>query len=90
MTGLGLPNMCSTLRRQREEEGTGMSERRSDVGREPILLSDEAEEKIRREQMSDPKVRARVREIFDDAASGDPEPGITAEELPDFLREHGD
>lgn len=66
-----------------------MSERRSDSKREAILLSDKAKDKIRDEQMNDPKVQERIKQIFEDAADGDSRPGITAEELPDFLREHG-
>lgn len=44
---------------------------------------------LREEQMRDPKVRARLRAIFEDAKDGNADDGITAEELPDFLRDHG-
>lgn len=50
---------------------------------------DAAAEALRREQMDDPAVRRRLREIFAAARAGKNEPVITAEELPDFLREHG-
>ncbi len=47
-----------------------------------------AEDDIYLEQMRDPAVRERLREIFAEAQSEEQSPGITAEELPDFLREH--
>lgn len=48
-----------------------------------------AADEIYLEQMSDPAVRDRLRAIFDAAPSEPSGPGIRAEELPDFLREHG-
>lgn len=49
----------------------------------------ERDDDLRQEQMSDPAVQERLRRIFEDAKNGVSGPGITAEELPDFLREHG-
>ena len=45
---------------------------------------------MRRRVLQDPAIRARSREVLDEIARGDEpkSPGITAEELPDFLREH--
>jgi hypothetical protein len=40
------------------------------------------------EQLRDPAVRERLRQIFDEAKRGSQDPGVTAEELPNFLREH--
>jgi hypothetical protein len=54
---------------------------------EPAPIQDETEDSLRDEQMSDPDVQARVKQIFEDAKQGKSGPGITAEELPDFLRE---
>ena len=57
---------------------------------EPAPIQDETEESedsLRDEQMSDPDVQARVKQIFEDAKQSKSGPGITAEELPDFLRE---
>ena len=45
---------------------------------------------LRRRMLQDPAIQARSREVLDEIARGD-EPkgaGITAEELPGFLREH--
>lgn len=51
------------------------------------VLSDE---QMRRERLDDPEVKARVRAIQERMRRGEPPgPGITEEELPDFLREHG-
>ena len=53
-----------------------------------VLLSDE---QIRRKHLDDPEVMRRAQEVLDEIARGE-EPkssGITAEELPDLLREHG-
>ena len=47
------------------------------------------QDELREEQMNDPAVRVRLRQIFEEARKGAQRPGITAEELPDFLREHG-
>jgi hypothetical protein len=46
------------------------------------------EDEIYLEQMRDPAVRERLRAIFDEAQSGHSGSGITAEDLPGFLREH--
>ncbi len=49
-----------------------------------------SDKELRRRRLQDPGVRARVQEILDQMERGEPlSPGITAEELPDFLREHG-
>jgi hypothetical protein len=39
--------------------------------------------------MSDPVVRKRLREVFDEARKGETPSAVTAEELPDFLRGQG-
>jgi len=54
----------------------------------PAGAEQTAEDEIYLEQMSDPAVRERLRAIFEEAQSGSSGPGITAEELPGFLREH--
>jgi len=54
---------------------------------EEELLSDE---EIRRRHLENPDVMWRARQAAERAKRGEPEgDGITAEELPDFLREHG-
>jgi hypothetical protein len=55
----------------------------------PAGAEQTAEDEIYLEQMSDPAVRERLRAIFDEAQSGPSDPGITAEDLPGFLHEHG-
>ena len=45
-------------------------------------------DQLREEQMNDPAVRERLRQIFEEARKGEQGPGITPEELPGFLREH--
>lgn len=52
---------------------------------EAMLISGDAEDKLRREQMNDPKVQSRIKQIFEDAAKEDSGQGISPEELPDFL-----
>lgn len=43
----------------------------------------------RRRVLDDPTVKARSEKVLDEIARGDePKPGIDAEGLPDFLREH--
>jgi hypothetical protein len=49
--------------------------------REETLLSDE---EIRRKMMADPEIRARIEAALRKKPEGT---GITAEELPDFLRD---
>lgn len=65
------------------------AERGPDVMTDHASAEETAEDEIYLEQMSDPAVRDRLRAIFDAAQSDSSGPGITAEELPDFLREHG-
>ena len=48
-----------------------------------------ARDELREEQMNDPKVQARIQEIFEEPRKGTTGPGIRAEELSNFLREHG-
>lgn len=55
----------------------------------PAGAEQTAEDETYLEQMSDPAVRERLRAIFEEAQSASSGPGITAEELPGFLREHG-
>jgi len=52
---------------------------------------DEAETlELGRRLLRDPENRARIERALAQAKSSDPkEPGITGEELPEFLREHG-
>jgi len=51
------------------------------------LLSDQ---EIQRRHAEDPEVMRRAEEAAERARRGEPAgDGITAEELPDFLREHG-
>lgn len=65
--------------------------------RRPTVITDRASadstteegDNLRTQQMRDPRVQARIKQIFEDAGKGESGPGITAEELPDFLREHG-
>jgi hypothetical protein len=55
---------------------------------DPDRVSEQADEDaLRGEQMSDPVVADRIRRFLGRTGPGD-EPGVTAEELPDFLREH--
>jgi hypothetical protein len=51
--------------------------------------TESAQDDLREEQMNDPKVQARIKEIFEEARKGSTGPGVTAEELAKFLREHG-
>ncbi len=44
---------------------------------------------LRQEQLKDPRVRARIKQIFEEAKKDDRTPVVTAEDLPRFLREHG-
>jgi hypothetical protein len=53
---------------------------------ERSLLSDE---EIRDRVLSDPDVQRRVAEALEEAKRPSPSPGISAEDLPEFLREHG-
>ena len=52
-------------------------------------LDQATEESSYREQLRDPAVRERLRQIFDEAKAGSDDPGVTKEQLPEFLREHG-
>ena len=62
-----------------------MAEKNKGAQRE--LLSDE---EIHQRIMSDPEVQARIQTALAKVRSGKREgPGLTAEELPEFLREHG-
>ena len=48
----------------------------------------DADEEMRRRRLADPAVQAKVREIQESIRRGDdPGPGMSAEELPDFLRD---
>ncbi len=54
-------------------------------GEQTLLSDEEIQERMRK----DPAVQARVQEVLAEMRNGEPEgPGITAEELPGFLREH--
>jgi len=50
-----------------------------------------SEEEIRRRQWEDPVIRARIQDLIEYMRSPGSRatPGISAEELPEFLREHG-
>jgi hypothetical protein len=54
----------------------------------PTGAGETADDETYLEQMSDPAVRERLRAIFEEAHSGSSGPGVTADELPGFLREH--
>jgi|RifCSP13_1_1023834.scaffolds.fasta_scaffold272975_2 hypothetical protein len=51
--------------------------------REPSVDDREA---IRR-HLADPKVQELIRQVFEDLGKPSDEPGVTAEELPQFLRD---
>jgi hypothetical protein len=53
-------------------------------------LTEEEIQKLRRRALNDPAIQKRSREVLDEIERGDEpkSPGIGAEELPDFLREH--
>jgi len=80
-----VPRICeqSFESRNTRERARPMKPERSPVEPEP------AREELREEQMKDPVVRERLRRIFEEARKGEQRPGVTAEELPEFLREHG-
>lgn len=59
---------------------------RSKLRRRERLLSDE---EIRERMLSDPDTKARIEEILAHKRTQKDSPGITEEELSDFLREHG-
>ncbi len=62
-----------------------MTKRKQD-GAETLL----SEEEIRHRHMSDPEALRRAERAVERVKRGDPPgPGVTAEELADFLREHG-
>jgi hypothetical protein len=50
-----------------------------------------SDEEVRRRVWEDPAARARIQDLIDymRSARSRGTPGISAEELPDFLREHG-
>ena len=50
--------------------------------------SDREREAIRR-HLADPRVQELIRQAFEDMRKGSDEPGVTAEELPEFLRRYG-
>jgi hypothetical protein len=78
---LNLLNCVPSIREQAFED------RESAVGPKRVVVS---EEEMRREHLEDPEVKARVRAIRERMRRGEPPgPGITQEQLPDFLREHG-
>jgi hypothetical protein len=59
----------------RGTNGQGVAERLTD-------------EEIRRQRLQDPEVQERLRQIHKQIDNGEPlSPGITPQELPDFLRE---
>ena len=54
-------------------------------------VREETDAARRQRRLQDPEVQKRIREIQDEVKGGkNPGPGITAEELPDFLREQKD
>lgn len=56
----------------------------------PESLDKAATLELGRRLLRDPENRARIERALGQAKSSDPkEPGVTAEELPEFLREHG-
>ena len=67
------------------EEGDGMGSQHA-VAAEEEYLSDQER---RRRRLDDPEVKARIAEIKaeNEAPDSAERPGISAEELPDFLRE---
>lgn len=58
--------------------------RRKDAAPPPL-----SDREIRDRMMADPEVRARLAQALLDAERPSSEPGVTEEELPAFLREHG-
>ncbi len=66
-----------------------LDEGRPAVVTDPAGVEQTAADELYLEQMRDPAVRERLRSIFEEAKGGSAAPAITAEELPDFLREHG-
>ena len=73
---------CSALARK---AGAMMPKRATES--QETLLSDE---EIQRRHAEDPEVMRRAEEAAERARRGEPAgDGITTEELPDFLREHG-
>jgi len=71
--------------------GSSPARKAGTVESEHTPTSDETETlELGRRLLRDPEIRARVERALADARSFDPkEPGVTAEELPEFLREHG-
>lgn len=68
------------------EEGRAMMPKRATEPRETLL----PDEEIQRRHAEDPEVMRRAEEAAERARRGEPAGDrITAEELPDFLREHG-
>lgn len=58
--------------------------------RAKTVADDDTDQEIRAKRLRDPEVQARLREIQESLKRGDPPgPGISGEELSDFLREHG-
>lgn len=56
----------------------------------PETRDDDEILELGRRMLRDPENRARIERALAQAKSSDPkEPGVTAEELPEFLREHG-
>ncbi len=68
-----------------ERRASVISKRASET-KEALARTREA----RRRTLEDPKIRKRSREVLEEIERGDEptNPGIAAEELPDFLREH--
>ena len=61
-----------------------------DRERTEVVADHASDEQIRAKRLQDPEVQARVREIQERLRRGEPPgPGISAEALQDFLREHG-
>jgi hypothetical protein len=62
-----------------------MARDQAETERAKKLLSDE---EIRRRLMENPETQNRVEEVLKQVGTGKAEPGLTAEELADFLREY--
>ena len=52
-----------------------------------VREDDATDEERRQRRLQDPDVLKRLEEIFESSARGEDGPGVTAEELPEFLRE---
>ncbi len=49
--------------------------------------AESADREALKRRLNDPEVQARIKRAFEDAKAGRVTPGVTAEEMPEFLRE---